>query len=62
AITGAFVAIHDALSWMKNKEMISEIPIVDHMAAVSVGIVDGVPLLDLFYEEDSRAEVDMNVV
>ncbi|HEY9765971.1 MAG TPA: ribonuclease PH [Chroococcales cyanobacterium] len=62
AITGAFVAIHDALSWMKKKEMISEIPIVEHMAAVSVGIVDGVPLLDLFYEEDSKAEVDMNVV
>lgn len=62
AITGGFVALMDALRWMLDKERLRELPVRDHVAAVSVGIVDGIPCLDLSYEEDSRAEVDMNVV
>lgn len=62
AITGAFVAVVDALRWLKDKRLIQTIPIVDHLAAISVGVVDGQELLDLCYEEDSSASVDMNVV
>lgn len=62
AITGSFVALVDALRWMKDQGMLQELPIREHLAAVSVGIVDGTPVLDLPYEEDSKAEVDMNVV
>ncbi|MFP5503868.1 MAG: ribonuclease PH [Candidatus Sericytochromatia bacterium] len=62
AITGAFVAVVDALSWMKERRLIQQLPIERHLAAISVGVVDGVPLLDLCYEEDSRAAVDMNVI
>jgi ribonuclease PH len=62
AITGAFVAVVDALSWLKEKRLIATIPVTDHLAAISVGVIDGVELLDLCYEEDSRAGVDMNVV
>src|SRR5437868_2447691 len=62
AITGAFVATVDALRWLKDKRLISSLPIVDHLAAISVGVIDGVEMLDLCYEEDSRAHVDMNVV
>jgi len=64
AITGAYVALADAISWGRAKGHIakSSEPIIDSVAAVSVGIVDGVPLLDLEYTEDSRAETDMNVV
>lgn len=62
AITGSFVALVDALRWMKDQGMLEELPIREHLAAVSVGIVDGTPVLDLPYEEDSKAEVDMNVV
>lgn len=62
AITGAFVAVVDALSWMKERRLIQQIPIERHLAAISVGVVDGAPLLDLCYEEDSRAAVDMNVI
>lgn len=64
AITGAYVALADALDWAKENRLVSPkaSPLKDSVAAVSVGIVDGVPLLDLAYVEDSRAETDMNVV
>src|SRR5215813_10115151 len=62
SITGAFVALALALEKLRDKGTISAIPLVDHVAAISVGIVDGEPLLDLAYDDDSRAEVDMNVV
>lgn len=62
SITGGFVALMDACSWLLNKKMISEIPIQRFVAAVSTGLVNGRELLDLCYEEDSTATVDMNVV
>ena len=62
AITGAFVALYDALEKLKREGIIKEIPIREFVAAVSVGIVDGEILLDLSANEDMRAEVDMNVV
>ena len=62
SITGAFVALALALEKMREREMIRTIPLSDYVAATSVGIVDGEPLLDLAYDDDSRAEVDMNVV
>ena len=62
AITGAFVALHDAFSFLKQKSLIQTWPIHDHVAAVSVGIAAGKPLLDLDYGEDSACGCDMNVV
>ncbi len=62
SITGAFVALALALEKIRDRGILSSIPLIDHVAAVSVGIVDGLPLLDLAYEDDSRAEVDMNIV
>jgi ribonuclease PH len=62
SITGSFVALALALEKMRERDMIKTIPLADYVAAISVGIVDGEPLLDLAYEDDSRAEVDMNVV
>lgn len=64
AITGAFVALVDALDWAKKKGLISKTsrPIIDTVSAVSVGVVDGIALSDLEYVEDVRAETDMNVV
>jgi len=64
AITGAYVALADAIGWAQEKKMIKPKaqPLTGTVAAVSVGIVDGTPLLDLCYEEDVRAETDMNVV
>ncbi len=64
AITGAYVALADAISWgRKNGAVPADAPVLtDSVAAVSVGIVDGVPVLDLPYVEDVRAETDMNVV
>ncbi|MEY8567301.1 ribonuclease PH [Corynebacterium sp.] len=62
SITGAYVALADALSVLKQRGVVPGEPLLDPVAAVSVGIVDGVALLDLPYEEDSRADVDMNVV
>jgi len=62
AITGAYVALAIACKRLMKDRRITRSPIVAEVAAVSVGIVDGVPLLDLKYDEDSRAEVDMNVV
>jgi ribonuclease PH len=62
SITGSFVALVLALRHMVEHGQLRRIPVQQHVAAVSVGIVDGVGLLDLAYDEDSRAEVDMNVV
>lgn len=62
SITGAYVALVDAISWLKNSVGITGEPLVGSVAAVSVGVVDGVPLLDLCYEEDVSADVDMNIV
>jgi ribonuclease PH len=62
AITGAFVALALALEKMRERDMIRTIPLADYVAAISVGIVDGEPLLDLAYDDDSRADVDMNIV
>src|SRR5687767_3165568 len=62
AITGAYVALVDAVSWLSARGSLRSDPLIGSVAAVSVGIVDGVPLLDLCYEEDVRAETDMNVV
>jgi ribonuclease PH len=62
AITGAFVAAHDAVTWLLAQGKITQSPILDFVAAVSVGVVQGVPLLDLEYTEDSACDTDMNVV
>lgn len=62
AITGASVAIVDAFDWMVANKKLSSTPVKRRVAAVSVGVIDGEPRLDLDYEEDVRAEVDMNVV
>ncbi|MFH2012095.1 MAG: ribonuclease PH [Pseudomonadota bacterium] len=62
SITGAFIALTEALRKLKLKGEIDKIPILDYVAAISVGMVDGKMLLDLNYEEDSKAEVDMNFV
>jgi len=62
SITGAFVAVSLALRQLSKFKAVKRIPIRDHVAATSVGLVNGEPLLDLCYEEDSRAEVDMNIV
>ncbi|MBI3583247.1 MAG: ribonuclease PH [Nitrospinae bacterium] len=62
SITGAYVALYDALYHMKREKMITDMPLRDLVAATSVGIVNGRILLDLNYEEDSKADVDMNVV
>ena len=62
SITGAFVALALALEKMRERDAIRTIPLLDYVAATSVGIVDGEPLLDLAYEDDSRAQVDMNIV
>jgi len=62
SITGGFVALVLALQKMRTAGQIKALPVMDHVAAISVGVVDSTPLLDLAYEEDSRAEVDMNVV
>ncbi len=62
AITGAFVALHDALAWMKGKGLIATLPVRDFVAAVSVGLYQGAPVIDLDYAEDSACQTDMNVV
>ena len=64
AITGAYVALADAITWAKSKGHIAQSvnPITQSVAAVSVGIVNGQPMLDLCYEEDVTAETDMNIV
>ncbi|MDP2300731.1 MAG: ribonuclease PH, partial [Actinomycetota bacterium] len=62
AITGAFIAMSDAFETWRIAGRIAESPVIDNIAATSVGVVDGVMCLDLEYREDSNAEVDMNVV
>lgn len=62
SITGSFIALALALESMKNDGMIKEIPLSDYVAAISVGIINDEIILDLDYEEDSRGEVDMNIV
>jgi len=62
AITGAFVALHDAFTWLQAKGALQALPLRDFVAAVSVGIFEGVPVLDLDYAEDSKCDTDMNVV
>lgn len=62
SITGSFVALMDAVDYALKNKIIDKNPVKDYVAAVSVGIVDGKPLLDLSYAEDSIAEVDMNIV
>ncbi len=62
AVTGGYVALADAITWLSGRGKLKGSPLVNSVAAVSVGIVDGQPRLDLCYEEDSAAETDMNVV
>lgn len=62
AITGAWIALHDALATWREAGRLKANPLIDQVAAVSVGMVDGRLLLDLDYREDSKAEIDMNVV
>ena len=62
SITGAFVALVLAVNGMREKDLIRSMPVQDYVAATSVGIVEGEPMLDLAYTEDSKADVDMNIV
>jgi ribonuclease PH len=62
AITGAWVALYDCITWMKTRDMIRGEPLRDHVAAISCGICGGMPVLDLDYVEDSDAETDANFV
>ncbi len=62
SITGAYVALADAVNWLMKEGKIAESPLLDHVAAISVGIYKGVPVLDLDYAEDSDCDTDMNVV
>jgi len=62
SITGGWVALALALKQMAEFGMFPKVPLNDYLAAISVGLIDGEPMLDLCYEEDARAEVDMNVV
>jgi ribonuclease PH len=62
SITGAWVALHDALQWMNARKMLSANPLKDHVAAVSCGIYQGVPVMDLDYAEDSNCGTDANFV
>ena len=62
AITGGFVALHDAVDLLRGRQLVGDSPIRDFVAAVSVGMFDGTPVLDLDYAEDARCDTDMNVV
>jgi ribonuclease PH len=62
AISGAWIAVHDVLQHMHHKRLLRAWPLASQLAAVSVGVIGGEPVCDLCYEEDSRAEVDMNLV
>ena len=62
SITGAWIALHDCIEWMKKRSMVTKNPLKDHVAAVSCGIYKGEPVLDLDYIEDSEADTDMNFV
>jgi ribonuclease PH len=62
SITGAWVALHDCIQWMKTRKLINGAPLRDHIAAISCGIHNGTPVLDLDYAEDSEADTDANFV
>ena len=62
SITGAYVAVHDAITHLINQKLITESPLIDSVAAISVGLHEGNPLLDLDYSEDSSCDTDMNIV
>ena len=62
SITGAWVALHDCIQWMRSRSIITTNPLRDHVAAISCGIAQGTPVLDLDYAEDSTAETDANFV
>ena len=62
SITGSFIALMDAISFLKKQNILEDVPVKDYVGAVSVGIVDGKLCLDLDYGEDSKAEVDMNII
>ena len=62
AITGAYVAVADAVSWLRERNLLDGEPLTDSVSAVSVGLVGGTPMLDLCYNEDSSADTDMNIV
>lgn len=62
SITGAWVALYDCLSWMRQRSIVKEVPLRDHVAAISCGVVKGEAVLDLDYAEDSTAETDANFV
>jgi len=62
SITGAYLALSDAVAWLRGRGLLAGEPLLGSVAAISVGLVGGVPMLDLCYEEDSTAEVDMNIV
>ncbi len=62
SITGAWIALHDCLDWMRSRSIVKENPLRDHVAAVSCGIFQGAPVLDLDYAEDSEAQTDANFV
>lgn len=62
SITGAWIALHDALTWMDEKRVLRSWPLVDQLGAISVGVVEGQVLCDLDYHEDSKAGTDMNLV
>jgi len=62
SITGAYVALHDAVAGLLGQGLVQETPLIDFVAAISVGVYQGVPVLDLDYDEDSACDTDMNVV
>ncbi len=62
SITGSYVALYDAVRWLQNRNLVDSSLVKDSVAAISVGIIDGTPMLDLCYAEDSNADVDMNIV
>ena len=62
SITGAYVALADAVSWLRDRNLLTAEPLIGSVAAVSVGVIDGTPMLDLCYTEDSAADTDMNIV
>ncbi|HEX5907198.1 MAG TPA: ribonuclease PH [Propionibacteriaceae bacterium] len=62
SITGAYIALADAVSWLRDRELLTAEPLTGSVAAVSVGVVDGISMLDLCYTEDSAADTDMNIV
>jgi len=62
SITGAYLALSDAVDWLRQRHLLAGEPLVDSLSAISVGVVGGTPMLDLCYTEDSSADTDMNVV